>query len=179
MLTAGSEKLSIPWHVQPRKAAQMSTDLVPRTSGPVLTLRNRGLDAGEYDVFSLNGVSPKIPGRELPGSGDNFAVIDLRSVGVRFLPDSLTGLGANILEFAINTTGRRATPNSPARLDIFVDGDGVEHYVVFNDEGGGGQNVVFVGNLGTGVSGGFFRTDGDLNSSNVILTVPLNVGPGR
>jgi subtilisin family serine protease len=184
-LTAGSEKLSIPWHVLPRKAAETSTDLVRhRHSGPMLTLRNRGLDAGDYEIFSLTGVSRKIPRRELPGPGDDFAVIDMRSVGVRFLPDALTGLGADVLEFAINTTGRRATPNYPAEFDVLVDvdGDGVEDYLVFNEELGGfaasGQNAVSVGDLRTGGAAGFFFTDADLNSGNVILTVLLNSGPG-
>ena len=41
---------------------------------------------GEYDVFSLTGSSTKIPRSEMPGPGDNLAVIDLRAVGVRYLP---------------------------------------------------------------------------------------------
>jgi hypothetical protein len=96
----------------------------------------------------------------------------------------LTGIGADVLEFAINTTGRRATPNYPAEFDVLVDvdGDGVEDYVVFNAELGGfaasGQNAVFVGDLRTGAAEGFFYTDADLNSGNVIFTAPLNIGPG-
>ncbi len=88
-LTAGSEKLSIPWHVLPRKAADTEATLVERGNpGPSLRLRNRGVEASEYDVFSLAGVSKRIPRSELPGPGDNFAVIDMRAVGVRFLPAS-------------------------------------------------------------------------------------------
>jgi minor extracellular serine protease Vpr len=186
-LTAGSEKISVPWHVLPRKAAETSAGLVQRGKpGPLLKLRNRGLDAGDYDVFSLAGVSRRIPRSELPGAGDNFAVIDMRSVGVRFLPDSLTGIGADILEFAINTNGRRAHPNYPAEFDIYIDvnGDGADDYVVFNAENGGfgatGQNLAFLVDLNevNGPARAFFFTDADLNSGNVILTVALNVGPG-
>ena len=189
-LTSGSEKLSIPWHVLPRKAAETSAELSPKGKpGPSLKLRNGGFGPGDYDVFSLTGVSRKIPRSQLPGPGDNFAVIDMRSVGVRFLPDSLTGVGADLLEFAINTNGRRATPNYPAEFDVFVDvnGDGVDDYVVFNAENGGfgatGQAVVFVQKLKPngspdGAAGAFFLADADFNSGNVIFTVPLNIGTG-
>jgi hypothetical protein len=136
-------------------------------------------------VFSLTGVSKKIPRSQLPEAGDNAAVIDMRSVGVRFLPDALTGIGIDVLEFAINTTGRRAHPNYPAEFDIEVDtdGDGVPDYVVFNAENGGfgasGQNLVFVADLNAGgAAQAFFFTDADLNSGNVIFTVALNAGPG-
>ncbi len=184
-LTAGSEKISVPWHVLPRKAAQTEADLASSQNGPVLKLRNRGADESEYDVFSLAGVSKRLPRSDLPGPGDNFAIIDLRSVGVRFLPDAVTGIGADILEFAINTNGRRAHPNYPAGFEIEVDtdGDGKPDYVVFNAESGGfaasGQNQVFVADLKAGGPGrSFFFTDADLNSGNLIFTVPLNIGAG-
>ncbi len=184
-LTSGSEKISVPWHVLPRKAAQTSADLSERGKpGPSVKLRNRGASDGDYDVFSLAGVSRRIPRRDLADPGDNAAVIDLRAVGVRFLPDALTRYGADVLEFAIHTNGRRATPNYPAEFDVFIDtnGDGVDDFVVFNAENGGfaatGQNLVFVGNLTTGATKAFFFTDADLNSGNVIFTVPLNIPGG-
>jgi hypothetical protein len=185
-LTAGSEKLSIPWHVLPRKAAETDTELQARGKpGPTLKLRNRGFAGSDFDVFSLAGVSSRVPRSELPGPGDNFAMIDMRSVGVRYLPDALTGIGADVLEFAINTNGRRAHPNYPAEFDIEVDttGDGVPDYVVFNAENGGfsatGQNLVFLADLNAGgPARAFFFTDADLNSGNVIFTVALNIGPG-
>ena len=179
-LTAGSEKLSVPWHVLPRKAAETDAELKQRGKpGPTVKLRNKGAEFGEYDVFSLIGVSKKIPRSELPGPGDNFAVIDMRSVGVRHLPNSLTGIGFDLLEFAINTNGRRAHPNYPAEFDIYLDttGDGVADFVVFNAENGGfgatGQNVTFLANLATNTATAFFFTDADLNSGNVIMTVPM------
>ena len=103
----------------------------------------------------------------------------MRSVGVRHLPAALTGLPFDVLEFAINTNGRRAHPNYPAEFDIYLDtnGDGVADFVVFNAENGGfgatGQNVTFLANLTTGAATAFFFTDADLNSGNVIMTVPM------
>jgi len=183
-LTAGSEKISVPWHVLPRKAAETDATLKEAHGrfGPTVKLRNKGAEVGEFDVFSLIGVSKKIPRSELPGPGDSFAVIDMRSVGVRHLPAAV--FGADFLEFAINTNGRRAHPNYPAEFDIYLDttGDGKPDFVVFNAENGGfgatGQNVVFLANLSTNTATAVFFTDADLNSGNVIFTVPMNSSAG-
>jgi hypothetical protein len=147
-------------------------------------LSNGGAEVGEFDVFSLTGVSNKAPRSELPAPGDNFAFIDLRSVGVRFLPNSLTGVGFDLLEFAMNTNGRRAHPAYPGGFEIDIDttGDGVADYFVFNVENGGfgvtGQTVVAVQNATTGTTAVFFFADADLNSGNMIFTVPLNIAGG-
>ena len=60
-----------------------------------------------------------------------------------------------VLQFAVNTYGRRAHPNYPAEFDVAIDTnrDGAPDFVVFNAELGGfavsGANVVFVANLAT------------------------------
>jgi hypothetical protein len=175
----------VPWHVLPRKAADVSAEVAQRGNGPVVKLRNRGLADSEYDVFALTGVSRRVPRTDLPQPGDNFAVVDMRAVGVRYLAGPLIGAPFDILEFAINTNGRRAHPNYPAEFDveIDIDGDGTPDYLVFNAENGAfastGQNVVFLADLKAGgpASGQFF-TDADLNSGNVIFSVVVNAGPG-
>jgi minor extracellular serine protease Vpr len=184
-LTSGSEKLSVPWHVLPRKAADASAELVHRGDAHILRLRNRGTADSEYDAFSLAGVSKRVPRTDLPKPGDNFAVVDMRSVGVRYLPGPVIGAPFDVLEFAINTNGRRAHPNYPAEFNVEIDtdGDGVADYLVFNAESGGfgasGQNTVFLADLKAGGPGlGQFFTDADLNSGNVILSVLVNNGPG-
>ena len=182
-LTSGGEKLSIPWHVLPRKAANAQASLLGfGRAGTYVKLLNLGAETGDYDVFSLTGTNPRAPRSELPGPGDNFAFVDLRAVGVRHLPASV--FGADYLEFAISTYGRRAHPNYPAEFDVLIDttGDGTPDYVVFNAENGGfsatGQNLVFLGNLATGTATAVFYTDADLNSGNVIFTVPMNSSAG-
>ena len=184
-LTAGSEKITVPWHVLPRKAAQTEATLTERgRPGPTVRLRNRGANDSEYDVFSLAGVSKKIPRSQLPGPGDNAAVIDLRSVGVRQLTAAQSGLPFDVIEFAMNTQKRRAHPNYPAGFEVEIDanGDGVTDYIAFNAENGGfgvsGQNVVGVATLPAGTVTTLFFTDADLNSGNVIFTVPLNIPGG-
>jgi len=183
-LTSGSEKLSLPWHVLPRKAsATVASPFVKTKNGGSLTLLNLGVETGDYDVFSLTGQSPRIPRDELPGAGDNFAIVDLQSVGVRHLPAAV--FGADYLEFAISTFGQRVHPNYPAEFDVYIDSnnDGTPDYVVFNTENGGfsasGQNVVFIANLTTGgAATAVFFTDADLDSGNVIFTVPMNASAG-
>ena len=50
-------------------------------------------------------------------------------------------------------------------------------FVVFNAENGGfgvtGQNLTYLANLTTGAATAYFYTDADLNSGNVIMTVPM------
>jgi subtilisin family serine protease len=178
-LTAGSEKLSLPWHVLPRKAALTTSIFGRHRNSDAIWLTNLGREVGDYDVFSLIGSSPRISSEELPQPGDNFAVIDIKSVGVRYLPASVAGI--DLLEFAINTYGRRSHPNYPAGFEIYLDttGDGQDDYLIFNQELTGfaasGQNGVFVAKLPAASGTGFFFADADLNSGNMILTVPVDL----
>jgi subtilisin family serine protease len=174
-LTAGAEKLSVPWHILPRKAAEAGALLAQRANWPngIILLANVGVAPSEFDVFALTGTSTKYPAADLPGAGDNFAVIDLRAVGVRYVAEE----GA--LQFAINTFGRRAQANYPGgfEVDIDVNKDGVPDFAVFNTEQGAfastGINVVNVQNLATGVTSIYYYNDVDFNSANLILNVPL------
>ncbi len=180
-LTSGNEKLSLPWHVLPRKAAAI-TGIRPTgaRAANVITLKNVGAEFGgyDYDVFSLIGSSAALPPSDFPAAGDSFATIDVRSVGVRYLPPS--ECGGNCLEFAISNYGRQSHPNYPAGFEIYVDtnSDGEDDYVIYNAEGGGfgatGQNRVFVASLSGGSASSVFFTDADLNSGNLIFTVLLN-----
>ena len=174
-LTAGDEKLSVPWHILPRKAAEAGALLAQRSNWPhgIILLANAGVAPSEFDVFALTGTSAKYPAADLPGPGDNFAVVDMRAVGVRYSEAD----GA--LQFAINTFGRRAQANYPGEFDVYVDVDldGVPDFVLFNKEQGGfaatGINVVNVVNLATGVGTIYYYSDVDFNSANMIMNVPL------
>jgi subtilisin family serine protease len=146
-------------------------------TGTVALDNRRGAVDGRVEVFSLTGTSPRIKKKLLPGPGDNFAIVDLASVGVRLVN---TGPTAQGLQFAINTHGTRAHPNYPAEFDIYIDSnrDGTDDAVIFNLENGGfgasGQNVVAAGPLPNGPFTVAFFTDADLNSGNAILTASLS-----
>ena len=180
-LTAGPEKLSVPWHVLPRKAAAI-TGIRPTgaRAANAITLKNVGAAFGgyDYDVYSLIGTSAQQPAGNFPMPGDNFANIDVRSVGVRYLPPAICG--GNCLEFAISNFGRRSHPNYPAEFDIYIDtdNDGFDDYVIYNTESGGfgasGQNRVYLVRLSDNSGASVFYTDADLNSGNLIFTVLLN-----
>ena len=173
MLDGGSakSKIHLAWQVLPHRAADVSADENVR-AGSTLRLSNhsRVLD-GRVEAFSLTGTSDRIKKKLLPQPGDNFAIIDLESVGVR-------QLGSNV-QFGIDTYGSRAHPNYPAEFDVYIDSnnDGTPDYVVFNLENGGfgatGQNVVEVVNIATQTGAVYYYNDADLNSGNAILTAPL------
>ncbi|MFT3955358.1 MAG: S8 family serine peptidase [Piscinibacter sp.] len=182
-LRSDGERVTVPWHVLPRKAAATKATLVDRSrTGGLLYLDNHGVEASDYDVFSLTGQSAKIPASQIPGPGSNQAVIDLRSVGVRYLADY------GVLEFAINTNGRRAHPAYPGGFEVDIDtnGDGVADFYVFNAENGGfavtGQTLINVQSAATGVTTAYYYADADLNSGNMIMSLPLaalGLTPGK
>lgn len=177
-LSGGGDNIHLAWQILPHKAAAVNArpdQLNLRNGQGELTLRNRGATAGRVDVFSLTGTSPQVKKKELPRPGDNFAIIDLKAVGVRLVDLG----GAPGIQFGITTYGERAHPNYPAEFDVYVDTnrDGTPDSLIFNGElgafGSSGQNVVYVVNLTTGLGGPVAFSDADLNSANVILTVPL------
>jgi hypothetical protein len=179
---SANSKISVPWHVLPHKSAdvwsqQQNVNLNGQTKQIELENDSPVL-AGRTEVFNLTGTSDPIAKDHLPGPGDNFAIIDLRSVGVR-----LGGTTASpTIQFGIDTFGQRSHANYPAEFDIYIDSnnDGTNDFVVFNLENGGfgttGQNVVEVFKLTApaGPVGIFFFTDADLNSGNAIMTAPLS-----
>ena len=150
-LASGSEKLTVPWHALPRRAAATESQWVnKRGSALSVYLNNTGHETGLYDLFSLLATSPELPASALPKPGDNFSVTDLRAVGARFLAEDICGEVGGCLEFAISSYGRRPHPAYPAGFEIDIDtnGDGVVDYFVFNAENGGccltGQTLAFV-----------------------------------
>jgi subtilisin family serine protease len=173
-----TDDIHLAWQVLPHKAAEVTpaTTSVALSGGvgSLLLSHTGGARSGRVDVFSLLGISGRIPSPVLPQPGDNFAIIDLKSVGARLVSIGGGQLG---IQFAINTFGVRAHPNYPAEFDIFIDTnrDGTDDFVVFNLEGGlTGRNVVAAGPLPAGPFTAFFFTDADLDSGNVILTAPLS-----
>ena len=174
-LADATDTFHLPWHVLPRKSADVSASgsvaLGGGSSGNIAVSNAGGAIDGAVDTFALTGTSARIPNPQLPQPGDNFAVIDLKAVGVR-------AAGANV-QFAINTFGQRSHPAYPAEFDIYVDSnnDGTPDYVIFNLENGGfgatGQTVVEVFKLPAGPGSIFFFANADLNSGNMIMTAPM------
>jgi minor extracellular serine protease Vpr len=180
-LTAGGEKLSVPWHVLPRRAAATEAQWIDkRGSSLSVYLNNPGHELGQYELYSLMGTSPRLPASALPKPGDNFAAVDLRAVGVRFVGEDVCFSIGGCLDFAISTHGRRAHPAYPAGFEIDIDtnGDGVIDYFVFNGEDGGfattGQTLIYVQKVTESEPTAYYYADADLNSANMVMTVPIS-----
>ena len=179
-LTDDHDTVRLPWQLLPHRAANVTADAdrirLTHAAGTVVLRNERGAVDGRVDVFSLLGESGKVPPRQLPGPGDGFAVVDLKSVGARLVNSEL----GPAIQFAIHTFDTRAHPNYPAGFDIYIDAnrDGDPDYVVFNWEAVGfaatGQNVVAVYDVAAGSLTEYFFADVDLNSANIILTAPLS-----
>jgi hypothetical protein len=171
---SGADAIRMPWHILPHKSAAVSATPATvklRNGTGGARLMNRGVLPGRVEVFSLTGTSPKLDAGLEPGPGDNYALIDLRSVGVR--------LAGSAVQFAINTYGARSHPVYPGGFEVDIDtnGDTIPDFAVYNIELGtfasSGQTVVAVQNLSTGTASAYYYADADLNSGNIILTAPL------
>ena len=189
-LTSGTEKAHIPWHILPHKAANVmpTAGTIALNGNPAATAVTNasGAVAGAVSIFSLTGTGTQFPTSVLPAPGDDFAVINLQSVGVRLVCISNPcSSAANFgVQFAITTFGQRSHPDVPAEFDVQLDvnNDGVPDFVIFNADIGlettgkdSGQNGVFIADLATGTARGpFFFAIADLDSANMIFTAPLS-----
>jgi hypothetical protein len=180
-ISDATDTVRLPWHILLHRAANVrpgasSLALGGAPSGNLPLTNTGGSVPGVVSSFSLTGTSARFPTNVLPRPGDNFAVIDLKSVGVRMIENAL-GPGADVVQFAVNTWGERAHPNYPAEFDVFIDvnNDGIDDYVVFSAENGGfavtGQNLTVLQNLATNQQTIRFFTDADLTSANAIFTI--------
>jgi minor extracellular serine protease Vpr len=141
---AKDHKLSIPWHVLPRKSSLVVTNkqaqkglVFDATTGQATAeLTNYGIGDAQLQYFSLLGTSPDRPSG---GRGEGLPNPDLRAVGVNsFLVAGATcGVTGNaiIWEFAFNTWERKASPvGTWLEADLDVNNDGVFDYAVINQD---------------------------------------------
>jgi subtilisin family serine protease len=189
-LASGAEKVHIPWHILPHKAANVmptaSTIALNGNPVPATVTNASGAVGGAVSIFSLTGTGTQFPASVLPAPGDDFAVINLQSVGVRLvcISNPCSSAGNFGVQFAITTFGQRSHPDVPAEFDVLLDlnNDGTPDLDIFNADIGlettgtdSGQNGVFIADLAAGTaSGPFFFSIADLDSANMIFTAPLS-----
>jgi subtilisin family serine protease len=185
-----NDTINFPWHVLPHKSANVQPSVSSLALGgapQLLQFLNSGASiSGAVDAFSLTGTEVQFPSSVLPAPGSDYAVINLRAVGVRLvcIANCSSGTPSYGVQFAINTYGQRSHPDVPAEFDVHIDVDnnGTDDLIVFNYDIGklttgtfSGQNGVFVYNIVSGTaSGPYFYSIADLDSANVILTAPLS-----
>jgi subtilisin family serine protease len=186
-VTSGNQRIAVPWHILPHKAADnriLLPELALTDGAGSFDIRNlKGAVTGTSELFALTGTSPldyPLP----PAPGASIATPDLAAVGVRYLPD-----GGGALQFAIATHDERSHANYPAEFDVILDtdGNGILDRVIYNTELNGfaqtGQNVTVLAQYPSYATIGiYFYTDADLNSQAATLTVPLGplgAGPNQ
>jgi subtilisin family serine protease len=183
-ISDSTDNVHLAWQVLPHKAAGVAAEhgnvsIPSKKTSATVGLDNFGVALdGRVEIFALTGTSPRVPRSQLPGPGSDRAVIDLAAVGVR-LADA--GDGTFALQFGINTFGARAHPAYPGEFVVQIDTnmDGKPDYDVFTSENGttfaaDGRTVVFIQNDATGALSAFYFADADLDSANMIMTVPLD-----
>lgn len=182
MLDADGESndIHLPWHVLPRKAADVQVERDTNRSGMNVTFTNEGVSDTLLEVYDLIATSDDLPEGD---RGEQNPVPDFRAAGVAFYDVDASFCASEVLiAFAVNTWERQTHANAPAlfEFDIDIDNDGVADYAVFNADlslASGvfnlsdGRNVVFAQNLATGALSAFFFTDHETNSANTVLVV--------
>ncbi|MCZ8173859.1 MAG: S8 family serine peptidase [Burkholderiaceae bacterium] len=181
-LTAGTERVLMPWHVIPRRSHNGTTSASVTLSGGSgsLALSNvGGATTANADIFSLTGTSPQLPQSSLPGIGDSILKPDLRAVGVRGVD---IGTGANTgAQFAVSRWDAVSTPNVGATVRVLIDTnrDGIDDWQLQASRSTSNQNLAFLTKL-TGCTSAavcpttaYFFTGADINTANWILTVPV------
>jgi len=194
---ASDHRLTMPWHILPRKAANVvvrgpSTLAFNPAGQGSFKLTNNGAGTAQFSAYSLLGTSPNAP---QGGPGEGLPNPDLRAVGVNSfavntpLPDGTgpTGLCGNvptfIWEFAFNTWERDASPvGTFLEVDLDVNNDGIFDFIAVNRDNSGnttlsdGRQVTALWRLnatGTAIVSQIvrFTAENATNTANTVLRV--------
>jgi len=176
-ISAGpNDTVRVPYLMYPRGASNVQTVRI----GASLALNNSGAVNTAVEVFNLVG--------GIDAQGDTPAYdpnggplpVDLRAVGVRYLPNAVTtppaGATPDVLQFAISTwTLLDAPRNAVFNVEIDTTGDGNANFLVRNLNTTENRGAVFIAPVTNGVPGAngsaFFRTDQPLASKRAVLSV--------
>jgi hypothetical protein len=143
----------------------------------VAVVNPAGAQAGGTESFALVGTSPQDYPAGGFGLGAQIAVVDLKEAGYR----KVVSGGREFLQVGVTTWDPRSHAVYPASFEVYFDTnrDGAYDHVAFTTENGAfassGQAVTAVGPLPSGPFNILTFVDGDLNSANAIITVPLDV----
>lgn len=183
VLDDGTHPIHLPWHVLPRKAANVAgeEELDFSSSNPIMiNLENTGVGIAQIDSFALLALSPDIPEG---GPGESAPTPDIKAVGV-----STTEVDAGVCSqdspsfiwaFAVSTW-RRQQHLVAVRFEVAFDTnqDGTKDYVILNGDFSGnatpsdGRQMTLVRNLQNqtvdDVQGQFF-TEHSMNTGNTVL----------
>jgi len=180
----GDHKASMPWHILPRKSADVTANgklvINPATFTGTVGLTNSGVGTAQ-----TVGYSWLASGTDRPNGGPGMQTPnpDLKAVGTGTfrVPAGTCGVGtpANFIwEFVFNMHERKANPAGTwHEVDLDVNNDGITDFFVINQDVGGvtalsdGRQVTAVINAATNVGVSRFLVEHATNSANVILRV--------
>ena len=176
LLDDGTHELRIPWHVLPRRAAEVTADPATLTGGDQeVVLTNTGAGTAQVDAYALLATSPDLPEG---AQGEQAPTPDIRAVGVNtyYVPGFCA---ADFLwAFAVNTWERQQhlLPVSH-QVWLDTDRDGTDDFVLLNRDTSGlstisdGRQLSWVLDLATGSASAFFFTEHATNTGNTVLLV--------
>lgn len=182
-LNDGVHPIHLPWHVIPRKAANILPGAgqlnFARWATQHVSLNNRGPGTAQNELFSLIGLSANLPAGP---AGGQSPTPDLRAIGVNTLPvpaGYCSDSDSFVYSFAVNTHERQ-THLLPVIHSVLLDTDrdGSADYEIDNLDLGyattgtlNGIEVTFVYDLVNGGSTGWFYTEHATNTANTVLRV--------
>ncbi len=167
-----NDTVRVPYLMYPRQASSVAV----QRSGSAVTTNNTGAANTAVEVFNLVG---GIDAQDQPAqaAGTNVLQVDLRAVGVRYLPNAVAvppaGATPDVLQFAISTWSVMDTPrNVTVSVEIDTDGNGTADFIVRNLNTTENRSAVFIAPAATGVNGNaFFRADTTLGSKRMLMSV--------
>jgi hypothetical protein len=178
-------EVSMPWHILPRKSADVDAKLPggklpavdPMTGTGTVALKNKGVGDAQIFAYSVLGTGPDTP-RGAPGTGQPNPTIRVAAVNTFLTPaGQVCSVNPNFVwEFVFNMYERKTSPvGTIHEVDIDVNNDGTNDFAVISQDLSGvttitdGRQVTAVINLATGASVARFFVEHATNSSNVIL----------
>lgn len=171
-------KYQLPWHVLPRKSADVrlaseTLDIGPDGTG-VIEVENKGAGTAQYAAYSLLGEGAPLPPAQ---RGQQAPSPTIRAVGVNtFGAEGVCDAGF-AMEFAVANRERYTLPMAVSnRIVIDTNDDGVDDYWVLNRDLSlnnitDGRQLAWVVNLATGSAGAFFFATHPTNAANIALLV--------
>jgi minor extracellular serine protease Vpr len=179
-LDDGKHPIHLPWHVLPRKAAELKGRQVLnfKKGQDLVSLENIGVGTAQTAAYSLLAVSPNQPEGV---QGGQSPTPDARAFGVATFPVPAQVCSANqsfVWQFAVNTWERQSHL-LPVSHIVYLDTnqDGVDDYAILNRDLSGlgtisdGRQVAWALNLAANTASAFFFAEHATNTGNTVLTV--------
>jgi hypothetical protein len=180
-------EVTMPWHILPRKSAEVKATLPggklppvdPVSGAGTVALKNMGVGTAQIYAYSVLGTGPDTP-RGARGEGAPNPTIRVAAVNTFLTPaGQVCSVNPNFVwEFVFNMYERKASPvGTIHEVDLDVDGIPGNDFAVINQDVSGittitdGRQLTSVINLKTGASVGRFFVEHATNTSNVILRV--------